>query len=256
MPEDAGREARAVIDAFFANCARRKSGMRAGRVSAGAGWAGAMIRKHAGRRCAGHGAAVRYAPAPDCFFEGEDPLARIAALPGSAGARCGPARPWPPSTRSTRSTATSSSRPWREVRGGGYGGIGRRDGPMRSRGSRNCAESDAWMGLRGARATCWTRRSCCLPRADGERGGTHGFGGSGGGERAAHLRQSRGRGTGGHCHRKEPRQGTRRPLCGSDRGRNCPAGTGAGSWRDDAARRGRSRRREPCGSTPRASMHW
>lgn len=40
--------------------------------------------------------ALRYAPHPDCFLEHEDPLARIAALPGLLAVDAEPAAPWPP----------------------------------------------------------------------------------------------------------------------------------------------------------------
>ena len=38
--------------------------------------------------------AIRYAPASDCFFRAEDPLARIAALPGLLAVALGPRTPW------------------------------------------------------------------------------------------------------------------------------------------------------------------
>jgi len=40
--------------------------------------------------------AIRYVPQADCFYAGEDPLARIAALPGLLAIDAGPASPWPP----------------------------------------------------------------------------------------------------------------------------------------------------------------
>lgn len=40
--------------------------------------------------------AVRYAPDPDCFFRGEDPLAHIGAMPGLLALDVAPAAPWPP----------------------------------------------------------------------------------------------------------------------------------------------------------------
>ncbi|WP_240540027.1 chemotaxis protein CheA [Salinarimonas soli] len=39
--------------------------------------------------------ALRYAPDPDCFFRGEDPLARVSRLPGLLALEIAPAAPWP-----------------------------------------------------------------------------------------------------------------------------------------------------------------
>ena len=38
--------------------------------------------------------ALRYVPASDCFFRGDDPLARIAVLPGLLAVDVGPRTPW------------------------------------------------------------------------------------------------------------------------------------------------------------------
>ena len=58
-------------------------------------WVAALSARHATAaglaRCA-----LRYSPAPDCFFKGEDPLARMASLPGLAALELEPAKPWPP----------------------------------------------------------------------------------------------------------------------------------------------------------------
>jgi two-component system, chemotaxis family, sensor kinase CheA len=58
-------------------------------------WLLALEAEHTAVR--GHArVAVRYAPATDCFFKGEDPLALLAALPDLLALTTAPLKPWPP----------------------------------------------------------------------------------------------------------------------------------------------------------------
>jgi two-component system chemotaxis sensor kinase CheA len=60
-----------------------------------AAWLDALLRKHP---AAAHNAqtALRYRPASDSFFRQQDPLARIANLPGLLALDVAPSTPWPP----------------------------------------------------------------------------------------------------------------------------------------------------------------
>ena len=62
--------------------------------SATGDWTEVLGMKFATLRPAAH-TAIRDAPAPGCFFESEDPLARIAALPGFLCVDIAPVSPWP-----------------------------------------------------------------------------------------------------------------------------------------------------------------
>ena len=58
-------------------------------------WLPALLEAHpdAAKRAR---TAVRYSPDDDAFFRGEDPLARVRALPGLLALQLDPAAPWPP----------------------------------------------------------------------------------------------------------------------------------------------------------------
>ncbi|TNC09370.1 chemotaxis protein CheA [Methylobacterium terricola] len=59
------------------------------------GWAAALLAD-LGERSAGPLTALRYAPRPDCFFSGDDPVGLVRRLPGLVALRLDPAAPWPP----------------------------------------------------------------------------------------------------------------------------------------------------------------
>lgn len=54
-------------------------------------WAQQEAAAHGGGACV-----VRYRPASDSFFRGEDPLAHMSDVPGIVSVRLSPAEPWPP----------------------------------------------------------------------------------------------------------------------------------------------------------------
>ena len=58
-------------------------------------WVAPLLARHASHRAPAK-TALYYAPDPDCFFRGEDPLALIAGLPGILTLEVTPAQPWPP----------------------------------------------------------------------------------------------------------------------------------------------------------------
>jgi two-component system, chemotaxis family, sensor kinase CheA len=94
-PADADRSADAVVGRFEAQGrAPRSARGSEGRRGPPSGWAGELLARHAaaGVRAA---AAVCYTPDPGCFFRGEDPVARVAALPGLVVLELQPTRPWP-----------------------------------------------------------------------------------------------------------------------------------------------------------------
>jgi two-component system chemotaxis sensor kinase CheA len=64
-------------------------------LPAGAEWLDALLRKHAAAARNAH-TALRYQPDSDSFFRQQDPLARIAAVPGLLALDVAPNAPWPP----------------------------------------------------------------------------------------------------------------------------------------------------------------
>ena len=56
-------------------------------------WAAALLSTNAAVAARAR-TALRYTPSADCFFRGEDPLARIATLPGLLAVDVGPRAPW------------------------------------------------------------------------------------------------------------------------------------------------------------------
>jgi two-component system chemotaxis sensor kinase CheA len=61
----------------------------------GTGWVDALLATHAATAAQAQ-TALRYRPPPDSFFLRQDPLARIAALPGLFAIAIEPREPWPP----------------------------------------------------------------------------------------------------------------------------------------------------------------
>jgi two-component system chemotaxis sensor kinase CheA len=64
-------------------------------VSAPAGWTAALLSRH-GTVVDAALTAIRYAPSPESFFQGEDPVALIIGLPGLIAMELDPATPWLP----------------------------------------------------------------------------------------------------------------------------------------------------------------
>ncbi len=58
-------------------------------------WSAAVLERHPDAAPWAR-AAIRYTPAADCFFQGEDPIAHITALPQLLAFEIQPAQPWPP----------------------------------------------------------------------------------------------------------------------------------------------------------------
>jgi two-component system chemotaxis sensor kinase CheA len=90
VPEGADAAADAVLARFEAG--RREQGVP-DTGAAGDDWAARLVAEHVGTAGAA-ATALRYTPEPDSFFRGEDPLARIEALPGVAAVSLGPRSPW------------------------------------------------------------------------------------------------------------------------------------------------------------------
>ncbi|HKQ25685.1 MAG TPA: chemotaxis protein CheA [Burkholderiales bacterium] len=94
LPTDADMEARTLVERFLPSPAGAKSPGPLKRGSMPGNWASALLTKHSSVRAQAK-TAIRYAPDPDCFFRSEDPVARIAALPGLLCLDLEPAVPWP-----------------------------------------------------------------------------------------------------------------------------------------------------------------
>lgn len=95
LPKDAGRGAAAIVARFS-----RKDGADSGTgrqpdVEPSVDWLSTLLAAHPDAapeaRCA-----LRYTPDADCFFSHEDPLARIAGLPGLLSVDVHPVHRWPP----------------------------------------------------------------------------------------------------------------------------------------------------------------
>ena len=96
VPAGADVEAKAIVRRFGARAEAVTNVAAALPARAGQSrWAETLLAKHLAL-CMSATTALRYAPHPDCFLEHEDPLARIAALPGLLVVDAAPAAPWPP----------------------------------------------------------------------------------------------------------------------------------------------------------------
>ena len=93
-PAGADADARAIVERFLQSTDSGKNTGPPKRGSASGNWASALLTKHSSVRARAN-TAIRYEPDPDCFFRGEDPVARIAALPGLLSLNLEPATPWP-----------------------------------------------------------------------------------------------------------------------------------------------------------------
>jgi two-component system chemotaxis sensor kinase CheA len=98
VPGDAQAQAAAIVRRFGAS---EEPGTAAAPPQAHAAnaasalWVEPLLAKHAHVRATAT-TAVRYAPDPDCFLEHEDPLARMAGLPGLLAVEVEPVTAWPP----------------------------------------------------------------------------------------------------------------------------------------------------------------
>jgi two-component system, chemotaxis family, sensor kinase CheA len=91
LPVDANDRADALIDRLAAIDGRDKE--PATGANAAQPWVAALRARHSSR--ADTITAIRYAPGADCFYQGEDPVSRIATLPGLSAQELAPLRPWP-----------------------------------------------------------------------------------------------------------------------------------------------------------------
>ena len=92
LPARAGGEALAIIERFARSAQYAPPAQ--GRGAPSSDWASALLAGHEEVRAQAT-TAIRYAPHADCFFRGEDPLARMAALPGLLCLALEPSAPWP-----------------------------------------------------------------------------------------------------------------------------------------------------------------
>jgi two-component system chemotaxis sensor kinase CheA len=95
VPADAQARASQIVQRFDASLKQDSAAASPQVRAAKAPWMESLLAKHASARATAT-TAVRYAPDPDCFLEHEDPLARIAGLPGLLAVEVEPATPWPP----------------------------------------------------------------------------------------------------------------------------------------------------------------
>jgi len=94
LPKDAEAEARAIV-ARFARSAGETSAALPGSRPGPEKWA-EKLREQYATLAAKARTAIRYTPDADCFYQGLDPLARIAALPGLLAVNIEPASSWLP----------------------------------------------------------------------------------------------------------------------------------------------------------------
>ena len=95
LPEHATAESQAVVERFARSAGGRPPGAVSAPGSMRETWA-EELRARDATLGAKVRTAIRYAPEADCFYEGDDPLARIAALPGLLAIDAEPASPWAP----------------------------------------------------------------------------------------------------------------------------------------------------------------
>jgi two-component system chemotaxis sensor kinase CheA len=94
LPPGADAEAATVIARFVNYAAPPDEAPGLPAAAAAVDWPGAMMQRHSHLRSRAK-SVVRYTPDADCFFHGEDPVARIAGLPGLLALDLELAQPWP-----------------------------------------------------------------------------------------------------------------------------------------------------------------
>jgi two-component system chemotaxis sensor kinase CheA len=95
LPADAQTQARAMVERFATDSGAQKSVSPQSGSLRDESWVGVLLAKHPRHREQAR-TAIRYVPDPDCFFRGEDPLARVSAFPGLLAIDLEAAAPWPP----------------------------------------------------------------------------------------------------------------------------------------------------------------
>ena len=100
LPAEAATQGRALEEALRAPLLGKTAAPAAPAEPSRAEWLPALLAREAEAIAAAHAAgqavtALRYVPAPDCFFLGDDPMALIRALPGLAALHLAPREPWP-----------------------------------------------------------------------------------------------------------------------------------------------------------------
>ncbi|MGH8169812.1 MAG: chemotaxis protein CheA [Steroidobacteraceae bacterium] len=96
LPEEAGSEADAILRRFTAVAPERAAALSVSLAERPtAGWPADLLRRHheAAARAL---SAVRFVPAKDCLYQGQDPLACMTALPGLLALEIAPHEPWGP----------------------------------------------------------------------------------------------------------------------------------------------------------------
>ena len=94
LPQGAEEQARTMVERFSLDAGGQKSAPPRSASLPGRFWVDSLLAKHPRLREQVR-TAIRYAPDPDCFFRGEDPLARVSALPGFLALDIEAAAPWP-----------------------------------------------------------------------------------------------------------------------------------------------------------------
>ena len=93
LPAQAAAQAIAIVERFGRSARESPDPVQERRPPPG-NWVSALLAQHEDVR-AQAATAIRYVPHADCFFRGEDPLARMAALPGLLCLDLEPSAPWP-----------------------------------------------------------------------------------------------------------------------------------------------------------------
>lgn len=95
LPENAGSEADAIVRRFAAGAAERTTASVGRSEHAATAWLADLRRRHheAAARAL---SAVRFVPAKDCLYQGQDPLAYMTALPGLLALELAPHERWGP----------------------------------------------------------------------------------------------------------------------------------------------------------------
>ena len=91
LPAEAGDEAESLIERLTAIDGSDKKPTPG--AHAAQPWVAALQARHSSRTEAI--TAIRYAPGADCFYQGEDPVARIGTLPQLSAQELAPLNPWP-----------------------------------------------------------------------------------------------------------------------------------------------------------------
>jgi two-component system, chemotaxis family, sensor kinase CheA len=90
LPADADVRAEALVGRLAAIDGKDRKATPGAEVQP---WVAALRARHLSRADAI--TAVRYAPGADCFYQGEDPVARISTLPQLSALELAPVKPWP-----------------------------------------------------------------------------------------------------------------------------------------------------------------